>query len=71
MVIIIAIFGNFSVKLYLDIESNGLNPDFIISEVKFLIVDGFWIFGPLEPRIYGFYYTKILQNKKRKYMGSS
>ena len=69
VIIIMAFFGNFMVKLYLNNIFNGtidffcfilvkLNPDFIILNIKFLIFDDFLIFEVLEPRIYSFYYTK-------------
>ena len=40
-------------------------------DIKFLHVHDFLIFQALEPRIYGFYYTKNTSKNIRKYVGTS
>ena len=45
------------------------DPDFIILNIAISKFHDFWIFEPVEPRIYSFYYTKNAAKNTRKYRG--
>ena len=45
-------------------------PILLFEKTKISNFHDFWIFEPVEPRIYSFYYTKILQTN-RENMGTS